>query len=87
MRNEKIQLIINDIRSSLPLYLLIFCQLLLVFYVVSSGCDFLSEAGNGTAAQDISYDGRNDNYYGKSRTFCEQLGKFLQKVKKGGRLV
>lgn len=68
MRNEKIQLIINDIRSSLPLYLLIFCQLLLVFYVVSSGCDFLSEAGNGTAAQDISYDSRNDNYYVKSKT-------------------
>lgn len=68
MRNEKIQLIINDIRSSLPLYLLIFCQLLLVFYVVSSGCDFLSEAGNGTAAQDISYDCRNDNYYVKSKT-------------------
>lgn len=68
MRNEKIQLIINDIRSSLPLYLLIFCQLLLVFYVVSSGCDFLSEAGNGTAAQDISYDSRNDNYYVKSQT-------------------
>lgn len=68
MRNEKIQLIINDIRSSLPLYLLIFCQLLLVFYVVSSGCDFLSKAGNGTAAQDISYDSRNDNYYVKSKT-------------------
>lgn len=68
MRNEKIQLIINDIRSSLPLYLLIFCQLLLVFYVVSSGCDFLFEAGNGTAAQDISYDSRNDNYYVKSKT-------------------
>lgn len=68
MRNEKIQLIINDIRSSLPLFLLIFCQLLLVFYVVSSGCDFLSEAGNGTAAQDISYDCRNDNYYVKSKT-------------------
>ena len=68
MRNEKIQLIINDIRSSLPLYLLIFCQLLLVFYVVSTGCDFLSEAGNGTAAQDISYDSRNDNYYVKSKT-------------------
>lgn len=68
MRNEKIQLIINDIRSSLPLYLLIFCQLLLVFYVVSSGCDFLFEAGNGTAAQDISYDSRNDNYYVKSQT-------------------
>lgn len=68
MRNEKIQLIINDIRSSLPLYLLIFCQLLLVFYVVSSGCDFLSEAGNGTATQDISYDSRNDNYYVKSKT-------------------
>ncbi len=68
MRNEKIQLIINDIRSSLPLYLLIFCQLLLVFYVVGSGCDFLSEAGNGTAAQDISYDSRNDNYYVKSKT-------------------
>ena len=68
MRNEKIELIINDIRSSLPLYLLIFCQLLLVFYVVSSGCDFLSEAGNGTAAQDISYDSRNDNYYVKSKT-------------------
>lgn len=68
MRNEKIQLIINDIRSSLPLYLLIFCQLLLVFYVVSSGCDFLSEAGNNTAAQDISYDSRNDNYYVKSKT-------------------
>lgn len=68
MRNEKIQLIINDIRSSLFLYLLIFCQLLLVFYVVSSGCDFLSKAGNGTAAQDISYDSRNDNYYVKSKT-------------------
>ena len=68
MRNEKIQLIINDIRSSLPLYLLIFCQLLLVFYVVSSGCDFLSKAGNGTAAQDILYDSRNDNYYVKSKT-------------------
>lgn len=68
MRNEKIQLIINDIRSSLPLYLLIFCQLLLVFYVVSSGCDFLSKAENGTAAQDISYDSRNDNYYVKSKT-------------------
>lgn len=68
MRNEKIQLIINDIRSSLPLYLLIFCQLLLVFYVVSSSCDFLSKAGNGTAAQDISYDSRNDNYYVKSKT-------------------
>lgn len=68
MRNEKIGLIVNDIRSSLPLYLLIFCQLLLVFYVVSSGCDFLSEAGNNTAAQDISYDSRNDNYYVKSKT-------------------
>lgn len=68
MRNEKIQLIINDIRSSLTLYLLIFCQLLLVFYVVGSGCDFLSKAGNGTAAQDISYDSRNDNYYVKSKT-------------------
>lgn len=68
MRNEKLGLIINDIRSSLPLYLLIFCQLLLVFYVVGSSCDFLSEAGNGTAAQDISYDSRNDNYYVKSKT-------------------
>ena len=36
MRNEKLGLIINDIRSSLPLYLLIFCQILLVFYVVGS---------------------------------------------------
>lgn len=68
MRNEKLGLIINDIRSSLPLYLLIFCQLLLVFYVVGSSCDFISEAGNGTAAQDISYDSRNDNYYVKSKT-------------------
>ena len=68
MRNEKIQLIINDIRSSLPLYLLIFCQLLLVFYVVSSGCDFLSKEGNCTDAYDISYDSSNDNYYVKSKT-------------------
>lgn len=79
MRNEKIQLIINDIRSSLPLFLLIFCQLLLVFYVVSSGCDFLSEAGNGTAAQDISYDSRNDNYYVKSKRTMRSQWQFRAK--------
>lgn len=52
MRNEKIELIINDIRSSLPLYLLIFCQLLLVFYVVSSGCERIIEIADGVIISD-----------------------------------
>lgn len=68
MRKEKIELIINDIRGSLPLYLLIFCQLLLVFDVVGFGSDFLVKIAGASSSSELSDDGRNNNYYVKTAT-------------------